>query len=60
MEKITFHDYPVQMEYLDDAEILEVSGGALPAAWAIGFGLAAIFGASFSAGYTFGRDYWAP
>lgn len=47
------------MKQLTEQEIENVSGGALPAAWAIGFGLSGVFGGGFAAGYTFGRDKWA-
>lgn len=60
MEELTFTEYPAQIAVLDEMEVLHVSGGALPVAWAIGFGLAAVFGGAFAAGYKFGRDYWGP
>lgn len=41
---------------LNDAAIDEVSGAALPVAWAVGFGLSAVFGGGFTAGYIFGSD----
>lgn len=43
---------------LTNNEIEQISGSALPAAWAIGFGLSAVFSGGFVAGYTFGRDKW--
>lgn len=41
---------------LDDTAVDAVSGAALPVAWAVGFGLAGVFGGGFTAGYVFGSD----
>ncbi|MDO5613986.1 MAG: class IIb bacteriocin, lactobin A/cerein 7B family [Paracoccus sp. (in: a-proteobacteria)] len=48
-------DQALCVEMNDDA-IEQVSGAALPVAWAIGLGLSAVFGGGFTAGYTFGKD----
>lgn len=47
-----------QILALSAREIEEVSGGALPLAWAVGVAVTGAFGGGFSAGYLAGSDKW--
>lgn len=53
-----FSDYKNEIDNLHEDEIREVSGGALPVAWAIAVAVGAAFGAGYTAGYQAGKDKW--